>query len=61
MVKRKKHYQDNKEEVLKMSRKAFKTFYIRPSYIIKAILNIRSLEDIKRHIIGGTALMKAFF
>ena len=50
----------NKEEVLKMSRKAFKTFYIRPSYIIKAILNIRSLEDIKRYFKGFKALVKGF-
>ena len=50
----------NKEEVLEMSRKAFKAFYMRPSYIIKAILNIRSLEDIKRYIKGFKALVKGF-
>ncbi len=50
----------NKEEVLKMSRKAFKAFYLRPSYIIKAVLNIRSLEDIKRYIKGFKALVKGF-
>jgi len=50
----------NKEEVLKISRKAFKTFYMRPSYIIKAIKNIRSLEDIKRYFKGFRALIKGF-
>ncbi len=50
----------NKEEVLKMSRKAFKTFYMRPRYIMKAILNIRSLEDIKRYFKGFKALVKGF-
>ena len=50
----------NKEEVMKMNRKAFKTFYLRPSYIIKTILNIRSLEDIKRYFIGFKALVKGF-
>ena len=50
----------NKEEVLKMSKKAFKTFYMRPSYIIKAIINIRSLEDIKRYFKGFRALVKGF-
>ena len=50
----------NKEEVIKMSRKAFKTFYMRPSYIINAIVNIRSLEDIKRYFKGFRALVKGF-
>ena len=50
----------NKDEVLKMSLKAFKTFYIRPSYIMKAILNIRSLEDIKRYFKGFKALVRGF-
>ena len=50
----------NKEEVLEMSRKAFKAFYMRPSYIIKTILNIRSLEDIKRYFKGFKALVKGF-
>jgi hypothetical protein len=50
----------NKEEVMKMNRKAFRTFYLRPRYIIKAILNIRSLEDIKRYFIGFKALVKGF-
>ena len=50
----------NKEEVIKMSRKAFKAFYMRPSYIINAIVNIRSLEDIKRYFKGFRALIKGF-
>ena len=47
----------NKEEVIKISKKAFRSFYMRPKYILKAILNIRSLEDIKRYFIGFKALI----
>jgi radical SAM superfamily enzyme YgiQ (UPF0313 family) len=50
----------NKEEVIKISKKAFRSFYMRPRYILKAILNIRSLEDIKRYFIGFKALIKGF-
>jgi radical SAM superfamily enzyme YgiQ (UPF0313 family) len=50
----------NKEEVMKINRKAFKAFYLRPRYIIKAILNIRSFEDIKRYFKGFKALVKGF-
>ena len=48
------------EELKNMERYAYRKFYLRPSYIIKRILKIRSFEDIKRHIKGGTALVKAF-
>ena len=33
---------------------------LRPSYIFKRILKIRSFEDIRRYIKGGTALVKSF-
>ena len=48
------------EELKNMERYAYRKFYLRPSYIMKRILKIRSFEDIKRHIRGGTALVKAF-
>ena len=54
------HGYKNVEELKKMERYAYRKFYFRPSYIIKRILNIRSIEDIKRYIKGGTALVKAF-
>lgn len=50
----------NKDEVVKISKKAFRSFYMRPRYIIKAILNIRSFEDIKRYFVGFKALVKGF-
>jgi len=43
-----------------MERYAFRKFYLRPSYVIRRILAIRSFEDIKRYIKGGRALIKGF-
>ena len=48
------------EELKNMERYAYRKFYLRLSYIMKRILKIRSFEDIKRYIKGGTALVKAF-
>ena len=48
------------KELEDMQRYAFRKFYLRPSYIFKRILKLRSLEDIKRHIKGATGLVKAF-
>ena len=50
----------NIEEVINISQKAFRSFYMRPKYIIRAILKIRSLEDIRRYIKGFVALIKGF-
>ena len=52
--------QARQEEVIKMSKKAFRSFYVRPSYILKAIINIRTFEDIKRYFKGFKALVKGF-
>ena len=43
-----------------MERYAFRKFYLRPGYIFKRIIKIRSFEDIKRYFKGGTALVRAF-
>ena len=48
------------EELKNMKRYAFRKFYLRPSYIIKRILKIRSFEDIKRYFNGGMGLIKGF-
>ena len=48
---------NNKEEILKMSKKAYKKFYMRPKYILRTVLKIRSLEDIRRYIRGFIALV----
>ena len=50
----------SRKELKNIERYAYRKFYLRPSYIMKRILKIRSFEDIKRHIKGGTALVKAF-
>ena len=47
-------------EMEKMQRYAYRKFYLRPSYILKRIIKIRSLEDIKRYIKGGAALVRGF-
>ncbi len=48
------------KELLSIQRYAYRKFYLRPSYILKRILKIRSFEDIRRYIKGGRALVKAF-
>jgi len=50
----------NPKELKDMERYAFRKFYLRPGYIIKRILKIRTLEDINRYVKGGTALIKSF-
>ena len=50
----------NPKELKDMERYAFRKFYLRPSYIFKRILKIRTFEDIKRYLKGGTALVKSF-
>ena len=50
----------NPKELKDMERYAFRKFYLRPSYILKRILKIRTFEDIKRYVKGGTALVKSF-
>ena len=51
---------NNAKELKNMERYAFRKFYLRPRYVIKRILKIRSFEDIKRYFKGGTALIKGF-
>jgi radical SAM superfamily enzyme YgiQ (UPF0313 family) len=48
------------KELKNMERYAFRKFYLRPSYIFKRIMKIRSFEDIKRYFKGGKALVRAF-
>ena len=50
----------NSEELKNMERYAFRKFYLRPSYVLRRILAIRSFEDIKRYFKGGKALIKGF-
>lgn len=41
-----------KEELLKWQRRAFREFYLRPMFILKKLLQIRSLQDIKSTLEG---------
>jgi len=50
----------NKQELWSMSRKAFRSFYFRPKFIINKIAKVRSWEDIKRYYKGGRALVGGF-
>ncbi len=42
----------SREQLLAMHKEAFKRFYMRPKYIVKRIAKVRSLNDIKRNIMG---------
>ena len=48
------------EELEKMSRYAFRRFYLRPKYILKKILQIRNFEDVKKYLLGAKALIKGY-
>ncbi len=50
----------NKSEVWGMEREAFRSFYMRPRYIIKKLLAIRTWEDVKRYYKGAVALLGGF-
>jgi len=45
------------EQILQMHRNAYRSFYLRPGYILKQIKNIRSLSDIKRLVNGARAVL----
>ncbi len=49
----------NKKEAIKIQKKAFHKFYIRPRYIIKRIKKIRSFADISKNI-EGLKIAKGF-
>lgn len=50
----------SKEEVLEINREAFRRFYFRPSYILKKILAVRTLEDFRRYF-KGFRFLTSFF
>jgi len=45
------------EDVDRYAKKAYNSFYFRPSYITKALLRVRSLEELKRNVKAGVDLM----
>lgn len=46
------------EEINKWAKKAYKEFYLRPSYILKRFININSLRELKRYINVGFKILK---
>jgi radical SAM superfamily enzyme YgiQ (UPF0313 family) len=42
----------NREEIAQIEREALRRFYLRPTYILKRIIRIRNLEDIRRYYKG---------
>ena len=50
-----------KEQLLKMHKKAYSSFYLRPKYILKRFLEVRHLDDVKRLYAGFRAIMNDQF
>lgn len=46
------------EEILDMQRRAFRSFYYRPTYFIRRLLKIRSFQDVRRNIEGLKVISK---
>jgi radical SAM superfamily enzyme YgiQ (UPF0313 family) len=47
-----------KEQLLKLHKKAYKEFYLRPRYIIRSIKRLKSLKSIKQTMAGFKTLIK---
>ena len=48
----------NPKLMSEMQKKAYRKFYIRPSFILKRFLRIRSMKDIKLIAKGGIEVLK---
>jgi radical SAM superfamily enzyme YgiQ (UPF0313 family) len=48
------------EEIFEAARRGYRQFYLRPSYIVKRILQIRSLNDFKNNFINFIGLIKRY-
>ena len=46
-----------KDEIFKLHKKAIRKFYLRPSYILKMLLKIRSFEEFKNYFRAGLNLL----
>lgn len=47
------------EQILKMHKKAIRSFYLRPKYIFRQLKGIRSFDDVKRLYAGGKAVLNS--
>jgi len=46
------------DELVKINKKAYSSFYLRPSYVLKKISQLNSFEDLKRNMGGLCLLLK---
>jgi radical SAM superfamily enzyme YgiQ (UPF0313 family) len=47
----------SKERVLELHKSAVKRFYLRPRFILRSIMNIRSLAELKNYFIAGLGIL----
>ena len=47
------------EDLFRLTLYAYKKYYMRPKYIIKRLITIRSLRDLKRHLVAGLRLLSS--
>lgn len=48
-----------KEELHQLKNKAYRSFYFRPSYLIKRLLSIRSWTELKFHVVEGVFVLRS--
>jgi len=48
----------SREELIELLSQAYRTFYTRPSYILKELIQVRSIEELRRKVIAGIKLLK---
>lgn len=51
---------ETQAQVSEIARKAFRRFYFRPSYILKKLIRLRTLEDARRYYKGVVMLLRGF-
>ena len=51
----------SREELQKLKNKAYRSFYLRPSYILKRLAGIRNLTELKIHLTEGLYVVKGAF
>ena len=47
----------SKERIFELHKKAVKRFYLRPSFIIKTVLGLRSFTEFKNYFLAGLSLL----
>ena len=46
-----------KKQLIEMHKKAYRSFYLRPGYLLKSLLEIKNFDDIKRAYAGIRTIM----